>query len=113
MPTITLVLPNEIEKHDYEVGQNLLQIVRGHEHDISAPCGGNGTCGKCKIKVKGHGIVTSRITSYNVCYTKLLRMIAFVCDLPNVTKNGSMIFNCSGGKYRNWQASTNGFVSLR
>ncbi len=59
MPTITLVLPNEIEKHDYEVGQNLLQIVRGHEHDISAPCGGNGTCGKCKIKVKGHGIVTS------------------------------------------------------
>lgn len=34
-------------------GTNLLQFLRQQKIDVSAPCGGNGRCGKCKIKVSG------------------------------------------------------------
>lgn len=36
-------------------GDNLLEVLRNNNVLISAPCGGMGTCGKCKITVKDHG----------------------------------------------------------
>lgn len=32
---------------------SLLEILNRHEFEIYAPCGGNGICGKCKVKVNG------------------------------------------------------------
>lgn len=32
-------------------GENLLQLLRKHQVDIQNPCGGNGTCGKCKVRL--------------------------------------------------------------
>ena len=40
-------------------GNSLLDILRGNGHYIYAPCGGKGTCGKCRIHVVGEGIVTA------------------------------------------------------
>lgn len=37
----------------------LLSVLREAGHDVYAPCGGNGTCGKCKIWINGEGSVTS------------------------------------------------------
>ena len=37
----------------------LLSYLREAGHDIYAPCGGNGTFGKCKVTVVGKGSVTS------------------------------------------------------
>ena len=37
----------------------LLTVLRDAGHDIYAPCGGNGTCGKCKVWILGEGSVTS------------------------------------------------------
>ncbi|WP_310603111.1 ASKHA domain-containing protein [Anaerosporobacter sp.] len=34
-----------------EAGENLLDILRAEQIDIPAICGGNGTCGKCKVQV--------------------------------------------------------------
>ena len=34
-------------------GANLLEILHSHSFDMASPCGGNGTCGKCKVKLKG------------------------------------------------------------
>ena len=31
--------------------KNLLEILREEDFDVPALCGGNGTCGKCKVKV--------------------------------------------------------------
>jgi uncharacterized 2Fe-2S/4Fe-4S cluster protein (DUF4445 family) len=44
-----------------EAGEILLDVLRIKGFDIYAPCGGNGTCGKCKVLVKGEGIITSCI----------------------------------------------------
>jgi uncharacterized 2Fe-2S/4Fe-4S cluster protein (DUF4445 family) len=44
-----------------ETGEVLLNALRNNGFDVYAPCGGNGTCGKCKVLVKGEGIVTSCI----------------------------------------------------
>jgi uncharacterized 2Fe-2S/4Fe-4S cluster protein (DUF4445 family) len=44
-----------------ELGEVLLNALRNNGYDIYAPCGGNGTCGKCKVLIKGEGIVTSCI----------------------------------------------------
>ena len=34
-------------------GTNLLKVIQKSGFDISAPCKGNGTCGKCKVIVEG------------------------------------------------------------
>ena len=36
-----------------EPGENLLKLLQRHGLVIDAPCGGNGTCGKCKVTVDG------------------------------------------------------------
>lgn len=46
----------ELEVKD---GTKLLDFIRENTDGITAPCGGNGTCGKCKVEVKGEGHVTS------------------------------------------------------
>ena len=38
---------------DVPAGTNLMDILRAGGHGIDAPCGGRGTCGKCKVKVDG------------------------------------------------------------
>lgn len=34
-------------------GQNLLDLLRSHGFPISAPCGGKGSCGKCRVTLAG------------------------------------------------------------
>jgi uncharacterized 2Fe-2S/4Fe-4S cluster protein (DUF4445 family) len=40
-------------------GDNLLHVLRDQGFDLFSPCGGNGTCGKCKVLLKGEGAITS------------------------------------------------------
>lgn len=40
-----------IQTIDVKPGSNLLQVLRLNNIFISSPCGGNGTCGKCKVKI--------------------------------------------------------------
>ncbi|MEN8139079.1 MAG: ASKHA domain-containing protein [Bacteroidota bacterium] len=49
-----------VEEYDIHEGANLLEFIRENtDGGISAPCGGNGTCGKCKVEIKDEGHVTS------------------------------------------------------
>jgi uncharacterized 2Fe-2S/4Fe-4S cluster protein (DUF4445 family) len=50
-----------VRETETELGENLLNALRINGFDIYAPCGGNGTCGKCKVLIRGEGIVTSCI----------------------------------------------------
>ncbi len=34
-------------------GDNLLELLRENSFDIDTPCGGNGRCGKCRVKING------------------------------------------------------------
>ncbi|MDA3824236.1 MAG: ASKHA domain-containing protein [Bacteroidales bacterium] len=50
---------DKIKEVEAEEGKNLLQIIRDNGFELFAPCGGNGTCGKCSVHIKGEGYVTS------------------------------------------------------
>ncbi|MCX7841599.1 MAG: ASKHA domain-containing protein [Clostridia bacterium] len=42
-----------VKEYKVEEGTNLLSFLRKQKADVSAPCGGKGTCGKCRVKVEG------------------------------------------------------------
>ncbi len=59
MPEITIHSQGKTFTFHSEFNVRLLDILRERGFDITAPCGGNGTCGKCKVLVKDMGYVTS------------------------------------------------------
>ena len=44
-------------------GDNLLHLIQKYDSDFIAPCGGHGSCGKCRVEIKEHGHVTSCLYS--------------------------------------------------
>lgn len=51
--TLTIYEGDRILKETSTPGENLLESIRkSHSIEIAAPCGGNGTCGKCKIMIE-------------------------------------------------------------
>ena len=40
-------------------GESLLHVLRDNGYHIIAPCGGQGTCGKCSVTIAGSGKVQS------------------------------------------------------
>ncbi|HEY3373145.1 MAG TPA: ASKHA domain-containing protein [Prolixibacteraceae bacterium] len=61
MPEISVLQKNAVVTIVSTEGNTLLKELQEHGFDIYSPCGGNGTCGKCKVHVKGEGDVTSCI----------------------------------------------------
>lgn len=50
---------DEIITIETDGNDSLLQILRANGFELYTPCGGNGTCGKCKVWQKGEGSITS------------------------------------------------------
>jgi uncharacterized 2Fe-2S/4Fe-4S cluster protein (DUF4445 family) len=61
MAKIIIHQQSKVTHTEAETGERLLDVLRNNGFDVYSPCGGNGTCGKCKIMVKGEGILTSCI----------------------------------------------------
>lgn len=61
MPQIKILQKNTVVTIFSEHGNALLKELQENGFDIYSPCGGNGTCGKCLVYVKGEGEVTSCI----------------------------------------------------
>ena len=59
MAKIIVHQQGKITETETAPGEILLHAQRSNGFDVYSPCGGNGTCGKCKILVKGEGVVTS------------------------------------------------------
>lgn len=59
MPVITVIEKGRAKFINVENGDLLLSLLRQNNIEIYSPCGGNGTCGKCKVLIKGEGSVTS------------------------------------------------------
>jgi uncharacterized 2Fe-2S/4Fe-4S cluster protein (DUF4445 family) len=59
MIKINIVNPEGRQTIDSITGPSLLDILRKNGSPIYAPCGGKGTCGKCRVNVKGPGEVIS------------------------------------------------------
>lgn len=59
MPKIIIDYAREKKAIEVADGVTLLNGLRENGIEVIAPCGGNGTCGKCRVMVKGQGIITS------------------------------------------------------
>ena len=55
------ILPNE-QILLAEPGSNLLEVLRTANLAPDAPCGGNGTCGKCRVIIDGEEVLSCRTT---------------------------------------------------
>lgn len=51
MPKLTVKINEEIYEIIAEKGQNLLELFREANITVNSPCNGNGTCGKCKVRI--------------------------------------------------------------
>ena len=48
-----ILIKNEYVTLEAQAGENLLAVLRNAGFGPDAPCGGKGTCGKCKVLVNG------------------------------------------------------------
>lgn len=53
MAKIKVMDQEEIVGLESETGTSLLEVLQQNDIEVDANCGGNGICGKCKVKVKG------------------------------------------------------------
>ncbi len=52
--TLTIIRQNTTLAVDAKEGETILEILARAEHvTLDAPCGGNGTCGKCRVRLTG------------------------------------------------------------
>lgn len=58
MPTVTFV--NTGKQISVAPDTTVLQAARQLGIELTAPCGGNGTCGKCRVKIDGNEVLACR-----------------------------------------------------
>lgn len=56
-----------------DAGENLLEVLRRNGLAPDAPCGGNGVCGKCKVKVNGEEVLSCRYAVEADCTVEVSR----------------------------------------
>ena len=49
---VKLILNDSEKICEANIGDNLLDIIRKNNIDFDTPCNGNGSCGKCRCKIK-------------------------------------------------------------
>lgn len=52
MSTLTILENGKKTDLSFAKGENLLAFLRTHGYFVDAPCGGNGTCGKCRVLLR-------------------------------------------------------------
>ncbi|MFC2112002.1 ASKHA domain-containing protein [Bacteroidota bacterium] len=66
---------DRIDSLEVEENAILLHVLRENGYEIYSPCGGNGTCGKCRVWLKGEGSVSS-------CVYRVSRTIEIILPDP-------------------------------
>ena len=76
-------------------GDNLLEVARGANVAIDAPCSGNGACGKCRVQLKS-GELDSKKTlhisdeEYVICHVYFLLLMNFSSN-PQFCRMSSVV----------------------
>ena len=50
---LTIHTPKGVIRTEADTGKTLLSVLHDNGVFVDAPCGGNGTCGKCRVYVSG------------------------------------------------------------
>lgn len=90
--TIYVQQGQEKKELTFTAGQTLLEILREAGYEVSAPCGGNGTCGKCTVYIAGE--------AHLACQTEAGD--GMVVELPHtaeleVALGSDAVFACDSG----------------
>ncbi len=93
-------LPNNVEIDVFKDGENLLKIAMAAGVHINASCGGIGSCGKCKVKIKGDNYIGGKSPKLEkeeieegfrlACLTKVKGPIEV--DIPKESQIDSSVF---------------------
>ncbi|MBN1132389.1 MAG: DUF4445 domain-containing protein [Bacteroidales bacterium] len=57
MVKVRIISWEKTAQTEVKTGTNLLDLIRSEQFDFYAPCGGAGTCGKCRVIIDGTGTV--------------------------------------------------------
>ena len=52
MSSVRIIRAGKTEQFSAKSDENLLEVLRRNGVSVTAPCGGNGTCGKCRVTVR-------------------------------------------------------------
>ncbi len=53
MYNVKVHVNGKVREYKAKPGKSILEFLMDNSIEISTPCGGKGTCGKCKVKIKG------------------------------------------------------------
>ena len=94
---IEIIIKNDSSKKiTAESGNNLLDVLRENNIEINSDCGGNGTCGKCKVKLlKGEVDGAEKDTDGYILSCKAILKESIEISVPDInneiTENGSKL----------------------
>lgn len=66
MIDIKVIINNEEFILTHDPSENILETLKRHNISLISPCGGNGTCGKCKIQVVHTGVPNPSIKEKDI-----------------------------------------------
>lgn len=76
---VKIIINNQEKILTAQKGDNLLKILRENNIDFDAPCNGNGSCGKCKVKIKENTEIGSS-SKKHLSQSELDLGIRLACD---------------------------------
>ncbi len=80
MPTLTFEPENR--KVDVSEGENLLQLIQGlSDYQLEALCGGQGTCGRCRVKILEGAPAPGRLDEMSLSQAELKDGYRLACQL--------------------------------
>ena len=87
MSSVRVIRAGKTEEFPAKSEESLLDVLRGNGVPVTAPCGGNGTCGKCRVTLRRGGTETSVLA----CQT----FVTEDCEVLLETAEGGLI--CTDG----------------
>ena len=87
MSSVRVIQTGKTEEFLAESDESLLDVLRRNGVSVTAPCGGNGTCGKCRVTLRANGAETSVLA----CRTAVTED----CEVVLETAEGGVI--CADG----------------
>ena len=76
---VKLILNDSEKICEANIGDNLLDIIRKNNIDFDTPCNGNGSCGKCRCKIKENTEIGAS-SKKHLNKSELISGIRLACD---------------------------------
>lgn len=80
MINVIISWENGKKQCEVEKGSNLLKVIRENSISFDTPCNGNGTCGKCKVKINSKNLMNNLQSIEHLCKEEIELGIRLACN---------------------------------